>query len=96
MGFVINDNGARLKEIYRGLVAAAKRAGIEGVTPHVFRHTAASWGMQNGTRTDKLARFLAMSEKTLEDVYGHLHPDFHKEAAEGVSKRPGVGSRLGR
>ena len=95
MGFVINDSGARLKEIYRGLVAAAKRAGVEGVTPHVFRHTAASWLMQSGMDIEKAARFLAMSKKTLEDVYGHLHPGFHKEAADTIGRRPG-GSRIGR
>ena len=95
MGFVLNINGARIKEIYRGLTAAAKRAGVEGVTPHVFRHTAASWLMQSGMKTDKAARFLAMSEDTLENVYGHLHPDFHKEAADTIGRRPG-GSRMGR
>jgi integrase len=95
MGFVLNVNDARIKDIKKGIAAAAKRSGVEGVTPHVFRHTAASWLMQSGMKIDKAARFLAMSEKTLEDVYGHLHPDFHKEAADTIGRRPG-GSRMGR
>ena len=95
MGFVLNINGARIKDIKKGLAAAAKRAGVDGVTPHVFRHTAASWLIQSGMKTDKAARFLAMSEDTLEDVYGHLHPNFHKEAADTIGRRPG-GSRMGR
>ena len=37
-----------------------------------------------------------MSEQTLEDVYGHLHPDFHKEATDTIGRRPGAGSRMGR
>jgi integrase len=63
-------------------------------SPHVFRHTAASWLMQRGTKPSKAARFLAMSERMLEEVCGHLHPDFHKEAAENIGSRPGV-SNLG-
>lgn len=96
MGFVLNINGERIGDVKKGVTAAAKRAGVQGVTPHVFRHTAASWLMQSGMETEKAARYLAMSKQTLEDVYGHLHPDFHKEAADTIGRRPGVGSRKGR
>jgi integrase len=95
MGFVLNINSTRIGDIKKGIAGAAKRAGVEGATPHVFRHTAASWLMQSGMKTGKITRFLAMSEKTLIDVYGHLHPDFHKEAADTIGRRPGV-SRMGR
>jgi len=67
-------------------------AGIEGVTPHTLRHTAATRLMQAGVPTWEAAGFLAMSEKMLIDVYGHHHPDYMKGAAEAISKR---GSRMG-
>ena len=95
MGFVLNIDGERIKDIKKGLASAAKRAGVDGVTPHVFRHTAASWLMQSGMKISKSARFLSMTEETLIEVYGHLHPDFHKEAADTIGRRPG-GSRMGR
>ncbi len=90
-----NINGERIGEIKKRLAASSRRARVEGVTPHVLRHTAASWLMQSGMNTEKAARFLAMSKKMLEDVYGHLHLDFHKEAADTIGRRPGV-SRMGR
>ena len=90
-GYVICRHGEGVDSVYRGIVAAAKRAGVEGITPHVFKHTAISWGMQNGGHTAKLAAFFATSEKMLIEVYGHLHPEHHREAAEAVSRRPGSG-----
>src|SRR5262245_44563319 len=65
-----------------------KRAALDDVTPHTLRHTAATWLMQRGTPTWEASGFLAMSEKMLRDVYGHHHPDFQKEAAENIGRRP--------
>ena len=78
LGYVLQINGKRIKDIKKGFEAACKRAGLEGVTPHTLRHTAATWLMQRGTPTWEAASFLAMSEKMLRDVYGHHHPDFQK------------------
>ena len=92
MGPVLNINGKAIGNIKKGFDAACKRAGIEGVTPHTLRHTAATWLMQAGVPTWEAAGFLAMSEKMLIEVYGHHHPDYMKGAAEAISKR---GSRMG-
>jgi len=47
--------------------------------------------MQSGMKIDKAARFLAMSEKTLEDVYGTFTPTF-----TGRPPTPSAGVRVGR
>jgi integrase len=88
LGYVLHINGRRIKDIKKGFEAACKRAGLEEVTPHTLRHTAATWLMQRGTPTWEAAGFLAMSEKMLRDVYGHQHPDFQKTAAENIGSRP--------
>jgi hypothetical protein len=44
--------------------------------------------MQAGVDKWKAAGFLAMSMETLERVYGHHHPDYQEEAAEGIGRRP--------
>src|ERR1700719_3097040 len=49
-------------------------------TPHTLRHTAATWLMQNGVDPWQAAGFLAMSVKTLLEVYGHHHPEYLKDA----------------
>jgi integrase len=93
LGPVLHINSRPIGNIKKGFDAACRRAGIEGVTPHCLRHTAATWIMQSGkVPTWEAAGFLAMSEKMLLEVYGHHHPDYMRAAAEAISKR---GSRMG-
>ncbi len=72
---------------------SAAVAGRENVTPHTLRHTAATWLMQSGVDIAGAAGFLGMSVQTLEDVYGHHHPDFQAAAANarrGARERTGA------
>ena len=86
LGYVLHIDGKRIGDLKKSLRAAA-RAGVNDVSPHVFRHTAATWLMKNGTRTWEAAQFLAVSEKVLNEVYGHFHPDFQAQAAANISRR---------
>lgn len=61
---------------------ACKIAGLTGVTPHVLRHTRATWLMQAGVDVWEAGGHLGMSPATLIRVYGHHSPDFQKRAAE--------------
>ncbi len=92
LGFVINDNGQRVKDIKRSFASACRRAGLHDVSPHVLRHTCATWLMQAGTRLWDASGFLGMTRATLERVYGHQHPDFMASAARAFdrpsAKRP--------
>ena len=89
LGYVLHDHGQRIGDVKKGFQAACKRAGLEGVSPHTLRHTAATWLMQNGTDLWEASGFLAMSMDTLQRVYGHHHPDHMREAAENIGRRPG-------
>jgi integrase len=82
VGFVVHENGNRIKDIKRGFASACRRAGLEGVMPHTLRHTAATWLMQAGVGFWEAGGFLGMSPETLREVYGHHHPDHLREAAE--------------
>jgi integrase len=88
MGYVLHIDGKRIGDIKKGFAAACQRAGLTDVTPHTLRHTAATWLMQKGTDPWQAAGFLSMSMETLQRVYGHHHPDFQREAAENIGKRP--------
>ena len=59
-----------------------KKAGLKGVTPHIMRHSRATWLMQRGIDMFEAAGHLGMSVETLNRVYGHHHPDYQKAAAE--------------
>jgi integrase len=88
LGYVVHDNGVRIKDIKKGFAAACKRAGLEGVMPHTLKHTASTWLMQQGVPTWQASGFLATSEETLIRVYGHHHPDFIRDAADAIGKKP--------
>jgi integrase len=85
IGFVVHDNGRRLADVKRGFSSACRRAGLDDVTPHVLRHTCATWLMQRGVPMWEAAGFLGMSLETLERVYGHHSPDYLKSAAEAFA-----------
>lgn len=70
------------KQAFKRLVKEV--LGSEGVdvVRHTLRHTAATWLMQAGTEKWEAAGFLGMTLETLEDTYGHHHPDHQS----GVSK----------
>jgi integrase len=50
-------------------------------SPHVLRHTAATWFMQSGIDVAEVAGYLGMTVETLENTYGHHHPTFQENAA---------------
>lgn len=84
--FAVEFNGRPIGKINKAFRAAVKEAGLSSdVIPHCLRHTAATWGMQNGTDVNELAGFLGMTVEMLDRVYGHHHPDFQEGAAAGVS-----------
>lgn len=93
--FVVEWNGKAIGEVNKGFAAAVKRAGLGAeVTPHVLRHTAATWMMQNGADLWDAAGFLGMSVQILERTYGHHHPDHQQSAISAVtSKRSREGAK---
>jgi len=88
LGYVLHVNGERLGDIKRGFAGACERAGIKGVSPHTLKHTAITWSMQASTDPWQAAGFFATSVETLLRVYGHHHPDYMREAAERIGRRP--------
>jgi len=79
-----NPIGTGLEKAFR---RACEDAGLEGVTPHTLRHTAATWLMQRGTDLWEAAGFLGMTVETLEKTYGHHHPDFQAQAVKNIVRK---------
>lgn len=84
--YVIEWGGHRVLSVKKGFRAACVRAGIEGdVTPHVLRHTAASWMAESGVDMFRISKFLGHTNtKITEERYAKLHPDFLSDAAEAL------------
>lgn len=60
---------------------AVKRAGLGAdVTPHVLRHTKATWIAQAGVSMFDIAGVLGDSVETVTKTYAHHHPDYLRDA----------------
>jgi integrase len=87
---VIEWNGAPVDSVRKGFATAVKAAGLGvDVTPHILRHTCATWLMQKGIDLWDAAGFLGMTVQQLEATYGHHHPDFQHKAAESFGGQNG-------
>ncbi|MGM4892319.1 integrase [Tardiphaga sp. 839_C3_N1_4] len=75
------------KKAFAKLVRSVFPDDNEGFVRHTFRHTSATWLMQRGADKFEAAGYLGMSQKTLESVYGHHHPDHQSTVADAFSKR---------
>lgn len=86
VNYVVEWNGKPVTSIRKGFATARKAAGLgPDITPHTYRHTAATWLMQAGAEIWDAAGLLGMTTEQLERTYGHHHPDFQRDAAEKLS-----------
>jgi integrase len=86
-------NGEAVKDCDKAFRNVARAAGLPDVTPHILRHTAATWLMQLGTDPWQSAEYLGMTLKTLLDNYGHHHPDYLKGPREAFDRAPKIAKR---
>jgi integrase len=83
---VVEWNGKPVVSVRKSFAAAVRASDIDRhITPHICRHTAATWAMQQGSDVWEAAGYLGMSPELLERVYGHHHPDFQSDVAEKMS-----------
>lgn len=83
--WVIEHGRQRVGSIKKAFARTAARAGMPEVTPHVLRHTAATWMAMAGVSMRKIALYLGHeSERTTEQTYAHHHPEFLRDAARSL------------
>lgn len=83
--YVVEHHGKPVRAIKKGFAAACMRAGISGVTPHVLRHTAATWMVETGELSDEeIGRMIGDKAETVRKVYGHHSPNYLKRASSAL------------
>lgn len=66
---------------------AVQAAGVPHCTPHVLRHTCASWLVQDGVPIADVSRLLRHADvTTTARVYAHLSPDQARRAADSLDR----------
>jgi integrase len=88
--YVVEWGDGPIVRIDRTMKEVALAAGLgDDVTPHVLRHTAATWLMQAGVDMLEAGQFLGMTTRTLEETYAHFRPDHLEAAANAFSRSHG-------
>lgn len=85
--YVVEWGGRPVKRIDTTVREVAIAAGLgQDVTPHVLRHTAATWQMQAGVDMLEAGRYLGMTTRTLEETYAHHRPEHLSNAKEAFTR----------
>lgn len=83
--YVIEWAGEPVRSIKRAFREAVANAGLEDVTPHVLRHTAAVWMIESGATLDETARFLGHTDPRVTfRIYAVHSPEHLKRAASAL------------
>lgn len=72
-------------DVWAAVKAAAKRAGLEDVSPHTLRHSAATHMARNGVPLWQIAKILGNSLAMVERVYAKWCPDSPETTVDLIS-----------
>lgn len=83
--YVIEWGGKQVGSVKRGFARAVETAGLADVTPHVLRHTAASWMAEDGVPMSEIAAVLGHSDsRVTERVYARFSPGHLRRAVASL------------
>lgn len=83
--YVVEYAGKRVLNIKKGFAAAARRADLLDVSPHVLRHTAAVWMAEAGVPMPVIAQYLGhRDDRITQRVYARFSPDYLAGAAAAL------------
>lgn len=83
--FVIEWGGKPVKSLKRSFAEACRIAGLEEVTPHVLRHSAAVRMIEDGVPLEMVGQFLGHTDlRVTYRVYARFSPDALKRAAKAL------------
>jgi integrase len=82
---VIEWAGKPVSSLKRGIGTAARTAGIDGVSAHVFRHTSAVWMIEAGIPISEVSQYLGHANSGItEKVYARFSQDHLRKAASAL------------
>lgn len=84
---IVMFRGKTVGDIKTGIRRAAERAGIEGATPHVLKHTAITWAISKGLFVEDAAEYFSTSPETIRKHYWHHSPHHQARALEVIERK---------
>jgi integrase len=84
---VVSWAGERIDRVAKSCIAHAEKAGIEGFSPHVLRHTFASWAVQKRVPIYTVGKALGQTVASTTERYAKLAPDDVLAAMEAAGRK---------
>lgn len=84
---VIEWAGQRIERVAKSFITRAELAGLSDVSPHVLRHTFASWAVQKGVPIYTVGKALGQTVASTTERYAKLAPDDVAEAMERMRRK---------
>lgn len=83
--YVVEWASEPVKSLKKSIATAARAAGVEDVSAHVFRHTAAVWMVEAGVPMEEVSQYLGHnSVEITRRVYARYSPDHLRKAAAAL------------
>lgn len=83
--YVVEYASGPVRSIRKGIANAAQRAGVEDVSPHVFRHTAAVWMAEADESMEEIAQFLGHRDVSVtRKVYARYSSEHLRKTAKAL------------
>lgn len=83
--YVIEWAGRPVKSVKRSLRVAAQRAGLDHISPHMLRHSAAVHMAEDGVPMEEIAQYLGHSNVNVtRSTYARFSPDYLRNAARAL------------
>lgn len=89
--YVIEWGGQRVASIKKGLRTATAKAGLEGVSAHTLRHTAAVWMAEAGVPMSEISQYLGHGDSRVTERIYALQPGLSQGRCEGARSLGGSG-----
>ncbi|WP_305970908.1 MULTISPECIES: site-specific integrase [unclassified Mameliella] len=84
---VVMFRGQTVASIKKGIRRAAERAGLDGVTPHVLKHTSITHAIMSGLGIEDAAEYFDTSPATIREHYWHHSPHQQAAAVQVIERR---------
>lgn len=85
--YVVSWAGEGIGRVAKAFIAHAEKAGLDDVSPHVLRHTFASWAVQKGVPIYTVGKALGQTVASTTSRYAKLAPDDVRAAMEAMRRK---------
>ncbi len=86
--YVIEFNGKPVARVIQSMKRHSEAIGVYRLTPHILRHTFATWAVQNGVKLHTLGGTLGHSNLKTTARYAHHDPEANIDTIRSARRKP--------